>query len=451
MKCPPLHPLARPFPVGRNRIMQRSFLFLFTGLIALCCAAPPAHAAPATLTLRYRHHLFTLSASDVGAWRMQEEQWIYRGRRITPPQELRAEGDTMPTLPPGMAREMRETWDLSRIARAIEERVPLPLLGEPGSVTIRRSASGGIAFEGVGFPGRSIDLPAAALLVKEALEQGVTDITLPVVETPPRVTVLDDALRAQGIRELVTIGESDFQGSTGNRIHNIETGLQRFNGHVIPKDTVFSFVEVLGPVNASTGYRKELTILGDKTLPDYGGGLCQVSSTAYRGVWEYGFPILQRKNHSFAVHYYAPQGTDATIYPPNVDIKFRNDGPSALLIQTWIDVAEKKAYFLYYGTKDDRTASVIGPYTWGHTSPPPPRTEETTEIPPGTKRKVGDAVPGMHAAWFRIVHQNGEERVERVSSIYEARPLFYQIGVESVSTGSGLLSQPPSDEAILSD
>ena len=119
--------------------------------------------------------------------------------------------------------------------------------------------------------------------------------------------------------------------------------------------------------------------MGEHTLPEYGGGLCQVSTTAYRGVWEYGFPITGRRNHSFAVSYYAPHGTDATIYPPHTDMKFLNDSPGALLLQTYHE--NDRAYFIYYGTKDDRTAEVIGPYTWDFRPPPPDRTDYTTEDP----------------------------------------------------------------------
>ncbi|MDO8469046.1 MAG: VanW family protein, partial [Candidatus Peribacter sp.] len=251
--------------------------------------------------------------------------------------------------------------------------------------------------------------------------------------TQPEITVQNSALTQQGIREVVSVGESDFSGSTGARRHNINVGLQTFNGTLIPQGTTFSFDETLGPVNAATGYYKELVIMGDKTLPDYGGGLCQVGTTFYRGLWEYGFPILERRNHSFAVHYYSPQGTDATIYPPHTDIKFLNDSPGTLLIQTYAD-ENNHAYFIYYGTRDARQSEVIGPYTWGFTAPPADRIEYTTEIPAGTTRKVGERVPGLKALWWRLVNGVGGEKEESVYSVYEARPRFDQIGIEATSS-----------------
>lgn len=431
--------------------LQRSILVGLFGFFGILGFFPSqAEAALPTLTYRYKHLLFTVTPASMASWQGQQERWAYYGQPIDPPASIRVDGDVIPPLPAGFARGLQPAWDEAAIAQTITEKVLPGIERTPGTVTISRNGSGTIIFDGVGFPGRTVNVALTAHLTAQALAAGVTDITLPATETPPTVIVNDPELQAQGIKEFVTMGESDFHGSTKNRIHNVVTGLNRFNGHLIAKDEVFSFVKVLGPVDASAGYRKELTIIGDKTLPDYGGGLCQVSSTAYRGVWEYGFPITQRKNHSFAVHYYSPQGTDATVYPPNIDIKFKNDSPGALLMQTAIDVPNTKAYFIYYGTKDNRTSEVIGPFSWGYTPAPPPRTEETTDIPAGTKRKVGEAVPGLRAAWFRVVQKDGKEEVKGTYSIYEARPLYWQIGVEKLAS-SGSLTTGVSDEAVLSD
>jgi len=432
--------------------MQMRMVIGFVGLLGIMGVfVPSAGAATPTLTYRFRHHLFTISAKDTAAWQTQQELWTYRGQPVTPPAELRAEGDAPMPMPAGFERGLRPAWDSEAIAATIAQKIGPAVERSAGNVTINKSASGSIVFEGVGFPGQKIDLGQAAMLTVDALESGVVDISLPVTVTPPTVTVLDEELKKMGITEFVTIGESDFTHSTLNRIHNVTVGLNKFNGHLIPQGKTFSFVETLGPVDGTTGYKKELTIIGDKTLPDYGGGLCQVSSTAYRGVWEYGFPIVQRKNHSYAVSYYAPQGTDATVYPPNVDIKFLNDSPGALLMQTAIDVPNTKAYFIYYGTKDNRQTEVVGPYSWGFQGAPPPRTEYTTDLAPGTRRKVGEAVRGMQTAWFRVIKKDGEEKVESVYSTYQARPLYWQIGVENLPAGSGSLTDAPASEGVISD
>lgn len=392
----------------------------------------PAEAAYPQLLYRYQHHLFAINPNDYPSWRTTKEVWSYNGEPMAAVQALRVDGDELPQLPPGVTRSLAYTWNEAAIANTLYERIAKQLNRPRGEVAITQSG-GAIVFDGVGFLGKEVQMERLVQLTITALDNGVTDIHVPVQERQPIIHVLDPDLQDQGIKEVVAIGESNYAYSPGPRRHNISVGLSKFNGHVIPQGSVFSFNETLGPVNGRTGYLKELVILGDKTLPDYGGGLCQVSTTAFRGIWEYGFPIEERKNHSYSVSYYSPQGTDATIYPPAVDMKFRNDSPGSLLIQTHEEA--DRAYFIYYGTRDEREAEIVGPYTWDHRSPPPDKVEYTTDLQPGERRQVGKAVPGLKAAWFRVLaDDNRDEYVQGFYSHYEARPNFTQVGQVSVPT-----------------
>lgn len=162
-----------------------------------------------------------------------------------------------------------------------------------------------------------------------------------------------------GITTLLATGESDFRGSTTSRKHNITVGASKFQGILIGPGDTFSFNKILGNVGAKEGYLPELVIKQGKTIPEYGGGLCQVSTTAFRGAVRAGLQITQRTNHAYAVKYYDPQGTDATIYPPNPDLAFVNNTPAYILIQTRI--SGTKLYFDYYGTNDGRKVTLEGP------------------------------------------------------------------------------------------
>ncbi len=152
-----------------------------------------------------------------------------------------------------------------------------------------------------------------------------------------------------GILEQISRGWTDASGSPANRQHNYKTGASKFNGVLIKPDEEVSFNTILGPVEASTGYLPELVILADKTVPEYGGGLCQVSSTAFRAALNAGLPILERHNHAYPIGYYKPYGVDATIYLPTPDMRFKNDTGHYILIQT--SVVGNKLYFDFYGTK----------------------------------------------------------------------------------------------------
>ncbi|NOS68240.1 MAG: VanW family protein [Candidatus Peribacteraceae bacterium] len=421
---------------------------------------PQVDAAP--LTYRYQHHIFTIDPAQHAEWRTPTETWTYNGTPFEPPAEWRVDGDEVPALPAGVRRSATFTLNRSAIARTIAKIISPQMDRPAGNVTIRRevpaqvfdlrtknkpqAGSGKIVFDGVGLTGRSIDSDAAADLTMTALAQGLNEIELPVTETQPVIRVDDPQLREAGITEVVTIGESIFAGSPVNRRHNIGVGLNRFNGTFIPAGAIFSFNAVLGKVDGSTGYRKELVIKGDRTEPDYGGGLCQISTTAYRGIWEYGFPILKRKNHSYTVRYYAPAGTDATVYPGSVDMVFQNDLPNAMLIQTHQE--KDRAYFIYYGTRDARKTEIVGPFIYDKTSAPADKIELTTNLPPGEKKKLNERVPGQKSAWYRIVESGteaGPGKVEAVYSHYEARPLFTALGVAELPPGYG--PQPAEDEA----
>jgi vancomycin resistance protein YoaR len=162
-------------------------------------------------------------------------------------------------------------------------------------------------------------------------------------------------------------------------------------------------------------------------------------------------PIVQRKNHSYAVTYYSPQGTDATIYPPSVDMKFLNDTPGALLMQSFTD-DEDRAFFIYYGTKDSRKSEVFGPFISDRVSAPKDeRVEYSTDrnkVQVGEKKKVGDRHDGMKVMWYRSLQpeQATGATLESFFSLYETRQLYYLIGVESgdnrLATGGDLSDEP---------
>ncbi|MSR87337.1 hypothetical protein EXS70_04175 [Candidatus Peribacteria bacterium] len=419
---------------------------------------PPAEAA-GPITYRHKHFLYTIDPASHPEWRTPSETWLINGVPFEPPAFWRVDGDTVPPLPAGVERQETFIWNRNTIRSTLETIVGTALRRPAGNVTISRTGTGLIVFDGVGLPGRDVDTDATARLTVAALEQNLTEIELPVTETQPEIHVNDEKLRAAGITEVVTVGESDFSRSPVNRRHNIAVGLNRFNGHYIEPGAVFSFTTILGKVDGTTGYRKELVIKGDRTEPDYGGGLCQISTTAYRGVWEYGLPILKRKNHSYTVSHYFPPGTDATVYPGSVDMVFQNDMRSALLLQTYKE--GDLAFFIYYGTKDGRSTELLGPFISNRRLPPPDKTEFTTDLAPGERKKLNERVPGLHALWYRFVTSaNGEVHRETIFSIYEARSLFTAIGVAALppgylpggATGDALLGGDsiPTDASTLS-
>jgi len=188
------------------------------------------------------------------------------------------------------------------------------------------------------------------------------EIELEISTDPPKITT--EEINNLGITSLVGKGTSNFSGSPSSRVHNIKIGAAKFHGVLIKPNEEFSFNDILGEVGPEQGYKPELVIKKDKTVPEYGGGLCQVSTTAFRAAVYSGLPVTERYPHAFPVTYYNPQGFDATIYPPHPDLRFINNTPGYLLIQTKIE-----GYYLtfeFYGTDDGREVEVNGPYQYDH-------------------------------------------------------------------------------------
>ncbi len=173
-----------------------------------------------------------------------------------------------------------------------------------------------------------------------------------------KAEIRSDNFAELGLTGLISTGWSNFAGSPTNRIHNVKTGASKFNGVLIKPNEDFSFNEALGPVEAYTGYLPELVILQDKTVPQYGGGLCQVSSTAFRAALNAGLPILERTMHAYPVSYYKPYGVDATIYIPKPDLVFNNNTGKYIFIQTRVEGT--KLYFDFYGTKPVNASKFSG-------------------------------------------------------------------------------------------
>lgn len=247
-------------------------------------------------------------------------------------------------------------------------------------------------------PGRTIDRYKSTLKIIESLEKGNKTVSLTVSTTQPEKQLSD--LNNLGIKEIIGRGESKFAGSPANRIHNIKVGIQKMSGIIVKPGEEFSFNNYLGPVEAYAGFLPELVIKGNETIPELGGGLCQVSSTAFRGIMNAGLPVTQRKNHSYAVQYYAPQGTDATIYPGVIDLKFVNDTGNSILVWPYFKSATH-IVFDFYGTNDNREVVLEQPYIYD-------------------KKADGS----MKATWKRTVVKNGKRSDDVFSSIYKPPALF---------------------------
>ena len=218
-----------------------------------------------------------------------------------------------------------------------------------------------------------------------------------------------------GINEFLGVGESDFSGSPRNRRHNIAVGAEALNGLLIKPDEEFSLLQALGETDAAAGYKPELVIKKGETVPEYGGGLCQIGTTLFRSVLNTGLSITQRRNHSYRVVYYEPAGTDATIYDPWPDFKFINDTGKHVLLQTRIE--GDNLIFEFWGTSDGRVIETTEPVVYNIVPPGEPKYIPTQELKPGEKIRTEIAHSGADAHFIRTItwpKEAGKEPVEEI-------------------------------------
>ena len=188
----------------------------------------------------------------------------------------------------------------------------------------------------------------------------------------------------------------------------------------------------LGQIDGRHGWFSELVIKGNKTLPEYGGGLCQIGTTMFRTAVNTGLPITERRSHSYRVSYYEPAGTDATIYDPSPDLKFLNDTEHYIYINAYIKGTH--VYFEFWGTNDDRQVEVGKPHIYHITYPPATKLIETTTLAPGKKKCTESAHAGADADFSTTVkYASGTERSETFHSHYRAWQAVCLIGVEELS------------------
>lgn len=263
-------------------------------------------------------------------------------------------------------------------------------------------------------------------------------ITLNIKQIPSSITSLSP--EDLGIKELIGKATTPFAGSPKNRIANIKNGTKFLSGILVKPGEEFSTVTTLGKIDNTTGYLPELVIKGDRTVPEFGGGLCQVSTTLFRALLNAGLPITARTAHSYRVSYYEKDGDDkyigpgldATIYQPQPDLKFVNDTGNTILI--WGYVKGDKVTFEIYGTKDGRKPEVIGPNKLSETPPGDPIYTETDTLAKGITKQIETPHPGGTAtATYRVTYANGEVKEQVFKSSYRAWPAHYLVGTKETN------------------
>jgi vancomycin resistance protein YoaR len=260
---------------------------------------------------------------------------------------------------------------------------------------------------------RVLNVEATIAAINLALPRGEHNVPLVFDTQQPEVS--SEATGEQlGIRELVSSQYTSFKGSGPERMQNIQTAAARFHGLLIPPGGTFSFAENIGDISLDSGFAEALIIYGGRTIRGVGGGVCQVSTTLFRAVWFGGYPIVERNSHAYRVGYYEQNtgtwqgpGLDAAVFTPLVDLKFQNDTPYWLLMETYFYPGVQQLQWKFYSTSDGRTVQTSGPVVENEIPAPEPLYEENPELASGEIKQVDFAAIGADVTVTRVVTRDG--------------------------------------------
>lgn len=161
------------------------------------------------------------------------------------------------------------------------------------------------------------------------------EITVPIYETPPNVSVQ----AAAGVSEVpIASFTTKFRPSDTGRNRNIQLSAEAINNTILGPGDYFSYNSVVGPRTVERGYQQAPEIINKELVMGIGGGICQTSSTLFNAVDKAGVQIVARSHHSKDVGY-VPKGRDATVSWNGPDFKFMNNKSYPIIIKTYTNVA----------------------------------------------------------------------------------------------------------------
>lgn len=274
--------------------------------------------------------------------------------------------------------------------------------------------------------GRTLDVDATLERLSRAIfDSNSRVIGLAFHEQPPRYTDFTSAGEL-GINELVSTGTSYYTGSSRARIENIILAASRFDGLVIAPGELFSFNRYVGDITPESGFVEGFVIIGDRTVRGVGGGVCQVSTTAFRAAFYGGYGVEERHAHGYRVGYYEiggeGVGMDAAIYIPDyaagesgeLDFMFRNDTPYHLLIETTVYPANSMLEFRFYSTNPGRQVVKAGTEVSNVQPPAPTQYVANTDLGFGQELQVDWSAEGSYVQVTRLIRDTSGAEINYI-------------------------------------
>lgn len=354
------------------------------------------------------------------------------------------------TINPVSAKEklvsMMKNLDFSSITLTKENIEPIPFdldiiledyAGEPVSASYARDSMGQI-FINPGHDKVIVDESEARSIIKSHTAPGES-YSIPAKVAPAEHTTqeLTDAL----FRDTLSTYQTSFATSDANRSTNVTLASNSINGKILLPGESFSYNDTLGKRTPEAGYKMAGAYANGQSVQQYGGGICQVSSTLYNAAMLANLQIDSRTCHMFKVGY-VPLGRDATADYGTVDFVFSNNTEYPIKISSSV-TSSKQLICEIIGTKTENF-SVTFETTDVTAVPFSTKRVDDPTLPEGTEKYSTHGSDGARCKVYRIVSVDGVEvsRTLESSSYYMPHNAVLQVGT--------MKTEPAvSDEALL--
>lgn len=310
------------------------------------------------------------------------------------------------------------------------------------------AASGKFVFC-VGKDGVVIDQEKLAADISQAVKDQKLDQSLS-AEGNFQAADSDEAVQAK-YKTLETFTTNTT--SNPKRNTNVRLAAEALNGTIVQPGEEFSFNQVIGPRTEEKGYQAAAAYNSGEVVQEVGGGVCQISSTLYRVVFETGMEVTYRRSHTFEPNYVTP-GQDATISWDMPDFRFVNTSEGAIGIRA--SYADQKATVSIYGIPvldDGVTWKLYSEKTEEGEKPEPQYVEDPT-LAPGTEKVKSNGTTGSTWVTYKVIYKDGVEidRVKDHEKIYKghAPVILRNTGTTQVTAeaGDGTANGQTTEEAV---
>ena len=279
--------------------------------------------------------------------------------------------------------------------------------------------------------GKHVDIDDLCNKIKESINpdpEKIETVSVDLQDYSPSITSAD----LNKITGVMSSYSSTFGASDTGRVENLRISTGYINGTLLMPGEEFSYNNTIGPTTPERGYKEANTYVGSKIVPDYGGGVCQVSSALYRAVIQANIRSTERRNHSMTVSYAKP-GLDATVAAGYIDYKFVNTYDFPIYIQGYL--SGNQVVFNVWGNKEamgGRTYELVNEILETYID----GTEEVQDsnLPEGTRVVTSSGANGYKASGYLITYENGVQvNKELISTdVYSTRSQVVSVGTKKV-------------------